>query len=95
MATPLRFEWDEIKARTNEAKHGVPFSYAIAAFGDENRLELDASRPEDGESRAKLVGKIEGRLYTVVFAMRGTACRIISARRSNTREERSYGNHSL
>ena len=73
----------------------MSFRVAVAAFDDSNRLELDASRPEDGEVRSKVIGMIDGSLYTVVFVMRGESYRIISARRSNRREERSYGDRSL
>ena len=31
---PLNFEWDENKARTNLAKHGVSFAEAATVFGD-------------------------------------------------------------
>jgi uncharacterized DUF497 family protein len=95
MAQRRRFEWDEAKARANEAKHRLSFRFAAAVFDDDNRLELDASRPEDGEVRSKVVGMIDGSLYTVVFVMRGESYRIISARRSNRREERNYGDRSL
>lgn len=79
MAERRQFEWDEAKARANDAKHRVSFVVAVAAFDDDNRLELDASRPEDGEVRSKVVGMIEGSLYTVVFVIRGERHRIISA----------------
>ena len=90
-----QFEWDEAKARANEAKHRVSFAYALAVFDDADRLELDTSRPEDGETRFKAIGMIGATLYTVVFVIRGEAWRIISARRSNRREERNYGDRSL
>jgi uncharacterized protein len=54
-------------------------------------VELAASRPEDGETRAKLVGAIEGRIFTIVITRRGGLIRLISARRANTQETRAYG----
>ena len=95
MAERRHFEWDDKKARANEAKHGVSFVFALAVFDDPDRLELDTSRPQDGETRFKAVGKIGSTLYTVVFVVRGETWRIISARRSNRREERNYGDRSL
>jgi uncharacterized protein len=71
------------------------FPFALAVFDDAERLELDASRPQDGETRFKAVGMIGTVLYTVVFVVRGESWRIISARRSNRREERSYGDRTL
>jgi uncharacterized DUF497 family protein len=85
------FEWDEAKALANLAKHGVPFDYAAAVFLDPDGIDFDASRPEDGEARRKRVGRIEGRLFTVVYTERGDLIRLISARRANAQEERSYG----
>jgi uncharacterized DUF497 family protein len=85
------FEWDEAKALANLAKHGVPFVYAAAVFLDPDGIDFDASRPEDGEARRKMVGRIDGRFFTVVYTERGDLIRLISARRANAQEERSYG----
>ncbi len=93
MDTPAEFEWDDAKASANEFKHRVRFDYAAAVFWDDNRLDLDTTRADDGEERRKAVGLIEGKLYTVVYTLRGSVCRLISARRSNAKEGRSYGYH--
>jgi uncharacterized protein len=85
------FEWDDAKASANLAKHRVNFAYATIVFLDAERLDLDVSRPEDHETRRKAVGLIEGRLFTVVYTVRGRVTRIISARRSNTMERNAYG----
>ncbi|HTH96161.1 MAG TPA: BrnT family toxin [Stellaceae bacterium] len=95
MNMPTDFEWDDQKDAANIAKHGIPFAEAVAVFLDINRIDIATIRAEDGEDRMKSVGMIEGRLFTVVYVMRGMICRIISARRSNGGEERRYGNHSL
>ena len=92
METPSGFEWDDAKAEMNAVKHGVRFEVAIAVFLDERHVVMDTTRPQDGEERRKVVGTIQGRAFTVVFVMRGGACRVISARRANTSEERAYGN---
>jgi len=91
MDMPEFFEWDEAKAESNLAKHSVPFGYAIRVFLDEEHVVLDASRKSDGEERQKIIGRIEGKVFTVVFTMRGDTCRIISARRANMNETRAYG----
>lgn len=90
MRAPVDFEWDAAKARANEAKHGVRFEYATRVFADPARLDIDAARPEDGEPRRKCLGMIDERVFTVVYVMRGAACRLISARRANRKEERCY-----
>jgi uncharacterized DUF497 family protein len=91
----LEVEFDPAKAILNEAKHGVTFEYGVRAFADPRRVLLDTSRPADEERRLKLIGLIEGRLFTMVYTMRGNKVRIISVRRSNRSEERTYGNGSL
>lgn len=88
---PDEFDWDDAKAASNEAKHGVPFDYAARVFLDEDRADIDASRSSDGENRHKAIGMIEGRLYCVVYTIRGRVCRIISARRTNAKETKVYG----
>jgi uncharacterized DUF497 family protein len=85
-----QFEWDEAKARANLAKHGVPFDYGARVFLDPGLVEFDASREGDEEVRRKAVGLIEGKLFVVVFTDGGGTCRIISARRANTKERRAY-----
>lgn len=79
------------KAASNHTKHRVAFGYATRVFLDPDRLELDASRPTDGEPGFKMIGMIAGKLYVVVVTRRGNAHRIISARRTNRAEDRAYG----
>jgi uncharacterized protein len=90
MAIRREFEWDDAKAQANLAKHGVPFGYAARVFLDPGMIEFDASREGDAEVRRKAVGLIDGRLFVVVFTDRRGVCRIISARRANTKERRAY-----
>lgn len=65
-----------------------------AVFLDDHRLDLDTTRADDGEGRRRAIGLIHGKLYTVVDTLRGLVCRLISARRSNAQESRSYGTHA-
>ena len=91
ISSSLRFVWDDAKAAANLAKHGVSFAYATRVFLDPERVAVDASRPEDGERRLKLVGVIGGLVFTVVVTERDGAIRLISARRCNAAEARAYG----
>ena len=91
----MQFEWDNAKAQSNLAKHGVRFSLATRLFDDPSHQDADASREADGESRRKAIGLIEVRLIAVVYVHRGETVRIISARRANLKESRSYGYRSL
>jgi len=91
MVGPIDFEWDDAEAGANLRKHKLSFMDALAIFADPTRITIDTIRADDGEERRKTIGSIEGSLFTAVFVMRGTTCRLISARRANVQEERAYG----
>ena len=91
MVSSRDFDWDDGKAASNLAKHGVPFPYATRVFQDAGMIDIDASRAGDDEVRKKAIGVIEGRIFAVVFTEREGATRIISARRCNAKEARLYG----
>ena len=84
------FEWDEAKAASNDAKHGVMFDAARNVFGDPFAVELIDDRQDYGEDRYVLVGMASGRLLTVVYTVRGETIRIISARGAEPCEQRAY-----
>ena len=87
----LRFEWDPRKAARNLAKHGVPFEEAATAFGDPlGRITSDPRHSVDEERFVLLGLSRQQRLLAVMFAERGEAIRIISARRAIPRERRDY-----
>lgn len=69
----------------------VAFEYAASIFLDGHRIDFDASRTEDKEQRRKVVGVIEGRLFTVVCTAPASVIRLNSARCGNGKETRSYG----
>lgn len=90
MAFSRQFEWDDEKAADNFAKHGITFESATRVFLDSEAVYIDASHPEDGEERYKVIGVIEGRLYVAVYTIRGETYRLISARRTNRKEEKLW-----
>ena len=92
MVAPAEYEWDDAKAASNLAKHNISFQDAIAVFRDPDLVVMDVSRLAEQEARAKAVGMRGALLFAVVYTMRGSACRIISARRANAAEDRAYGN---
>lgn len=85
---PERF--DPVKDATNRTKHQLPLAFGDRIFEDENYLIIPSIREIDGEERFKVVGIVEGKLFTGVFVWRDDLPRFISVRRSNTGEERSY-----
>ena len=85
----MELTWDENKRLSNLAKHGLDFEDAHWVFTDEAFVTEDARR-EYGEPRFILYGPLFGRIVVVVFAMRDDVIRILSMRKANQREQRSY-----
>jgi uncharacterized DUF497 family protein len=85
-----RFQWDDKKAASNYAKHGVRFEAARHVFEDPFAIELVDDRHDYGEDRFVLIGTASGRLLTVVYALRDDMIRIISARGAEPFEHRAY-----
>jgi uncharacterized DUF497 family protein len=84
------FEWDLAKAQANLRKHKVPFLIACEAFKDDSRLEFPDFSSEYGEDRWILLGRVSQTILSVVFTERGVRIRLISARRADTNEQRTY-----
>lgn|GEM_PF-386038 len=82
--------FDLTKDATNRMKHRLSLSFGDRIFEEEAHLILSTIRMEDREERFKVVGMVEGKLFTAVFVWRGEHPRFISVRRSNKGEERSY-----
>ncbi len=88
---PLQFEWDETKARTNLAKHGVSFEEASTVFGDPLSLTIPDPLHSQTEERFLVLGhSFRGGLLVVAHTERGDRIRIISARRATRHERRTY-----
>lgn len=88
---PLNFEWDEKKAETNAAKHGVGFEEAATAFADTRSLTVSDPVHSQAEDRYILLGKsYTGKLLVVCHTERGDNLRIISARPAGRRERKNY-----
>lgn len=90
------FEWDPIKAESNERKHRVSFEDAMSVFADRlalSRLDRDHGEPEE---RWVTVGlsRIAALLVVIHTAIERsdeeTYIRIISARWATTRERPQY-----
>jgi len=87
----LEFEWDPRKAAANLAKHAVSFEDAATVFGDPLGRIVADPRHSAEEERSALLGRSQDEhLLAVMYADRGEAIRIISARRATRRERRSY-----
>jgi len=85
----MGFEWDARKRESNLLIHRVDFIDVLSIF-DGATLEIVDDRFAYGETRIRCLGEIEGRVYVVVYTWRGVNRRIISARKANAREGRTY-----
>jgi len=88
-------EWDEAKAASNLAKHGVSFEEAETVSDDPNTAYApDAVYPGDEERGIAIGYTLENRLLFIVYTSRGEVPRIISARRATAQERRRHERNS-
>ncbi|MEM9808708.1 MAG: BrnT family toxin [Cyanobacteria bacterium P01_D01_bin.56] len=89
----IEFIWDEQKAETNIAKHGVSFEEAKTAFYDPNaRVTYDPDHSQD-EDRYILLGISESLRILVVchlYRKDEETIRLISARKATKPERKQY-----
>ena len=81
----LTVEFDRAKCERNLATRGLSFDVA-GRIWDHDVVTIDVTRPEDGESRYKAIGTVEGRPIAVIWTPRGTRRRILSARKASRKE---------
>jgi uncharacterized DUF497 family protein len=73
------FDWDPIKDRENELKHGVGFAQALLAFADPHRVIAEDLEHSDDEARFFCFGSVGGGILTVRFTYRPGIIRILGA----------------
>ncbi len=86
----VEYEWDDAKNNRCIIQRGFSFAYAVRAFSDPQKIVVKDTRMDYGEDRYQLTGVIDGRTYVVIYTPRGSAIRIISARKANWREAADY-----
>ena len=86
----MRYFYDPAKDRANRAKHGVSLAVAEILFAGPH-LSMTDDRFEYGEVREVAFGLINDRLFVRVYADREAERRVISLRKANKREVKSYG----
>lgn len=86
----ILFEWDDEKAASNLARHGVPFELACEVFFDRFVRVVDAETRD--EARDAVVGYTESQklLFVVHVARHEEIIRIISARPATSQERKAY-----
>ena len=83
-----KFEFDRKKSLTNLDKHGIDFVNAQAIWHDPDFIEIQA-KSED-ETRALVIGMIDGKHWSAIITLREPNIRIISVRRSRNAEVEIY-----
>ena len=79
----------------------ISLLFLLVVYGDRNKIEqiflqaIDKSfytRSNYGEIRYVTLARIEKRVYVLVYTLRNTVIRLISARKANTKEVKRYDN---
>ena len=90
----MEFVWDEDKAATNRAKHGVSFEDAKTVFYDPLYIDFYDPDHSDEENRYIIVRESRaGRLLIVAYTERDDLIRLISAREATQGEREAYEEH--
>lgn len=86
------FEWNPEKARINRKDHGIDFEEAETVFDDPYARIIDDPDHSVEEHREIIIGYSDkSRLLFVSFTERvPNLIRIISARKANSKERKSY-----
>lgn len=82
--------FDSRKDTINREKHKLSLAFGDRILEDADHLIIPSIRKRDGEERFKVVGRVDGKLFTGVFVWRDDLPRFMSVRRSNKGEERAY-----
>jgi hypothetical protein len=85
----MKFEWDENKRLSNIEKHGIDFVDVPAMFNNDVVTVID-DRFDYGETRYQTLGLLKSRVIMVVHTESETVIRIISARKADKHEEKTY-----
>ncbi|NOS89296.1 MAG: BrnT family toxin [Methylococcaceae bacterium] len=89
----IKFEWDTIKAASNQKKYGVCFEEAKSVFYDEFAMQFYDDGHSEEEHRFLMLGfSCESRMLLVCHCEResGNTIRILSARKATKRECSHY-----
>ncbi len=86
----MLIEFEEDKDRKNRRVHGLPLSFARYVLADVQRLERIDDRIDYGEERIQAFGRVSERVFICIYVEREPALHIISLRKANARETRTY-----
>ena len=84
----MEFEFDPRKSRSNQTKHGIDFNDAQALWDDPDVLEIPARTID--EARFLIIGMMGGKHWSAIITYRKDKIRLISVRRSTSKEVELY-----
>jgi uncharacterized DUF497 family protein len=88
---PIKFDWDPTKARRNFRKHRIDFDEASTVFADTLSITIpDPDHSEDDERWVTIGLSNRDRILVVVHTEEDETIRLISARRADRFERRTY-----
>src|ERR1019366_9443876 len=88
------FDWDDGNRLKNESKHNVTAVECEQVFFNEPLAILEGAARSDTEQRHAVLGRTdEDRLLTIIFTIRGSLLRVISARDMSRRERKFCHDH--
>lgn len=85
----MKTTWDEPKRQKTLVDRRIDFAEAERVFAGPT-LDVEDTRENYGELRMRTFGLLEGRLALIVWTPRGDARHIISMRKCNEREIKTY-----
>jgi uncharacterized protein len=87
----MKLSWDETKRNATLELRGLDFARAGELFDAANfNYTIEDERRDYGETRFISFGLITNRLCVVVWTPRGESRHIISMRKANDREQKSF-----
>jgi hypothetical protein len=85
----MKIEFDPAKNQKTITERDITFELAVDFDLATAKIWAD-TRHDYGEARFIALGYIGDRLYSMVFTVRGDVLRVISLRKANKREVKSY-----
>ncbi len=85
----MELEWDEEKRQKNLRERGIDFALA-SLMEPEGMVIVRDTRIDYGEPRFISMGLINGRLHILCWTPRDERMRVISLRKANEREQKTY-----
>ena len=90
----LRFAWDSDKADSNLVKHGVSFEEGRTIFADPDEVMLSDPDHSAEEERYISIGRAStGELMLACYTENEETIRLISVRKADPAEDRTYWRH--